>query len=146
MSRARDSVLTHAERKTWAEHRGARPQESSFSNRADMEFVFRVKVDFWHRLIFGGIEGRQHRFRRSEFPEMAAGVAQAQVVDVGRPIAPSLLVRLNGGGNGGLASALVAFELCQDVSRIGVNERIRPALGRGPDLLEEFARNLRSAR
>jgi hypothetical protein len=34
-------VLTHAERKTWAEHRGARSQESSFSKLADMEFIFR---------------------------------------------------------------------------------------------------------
>lgn len=72
MSQARDSVLTHAERKTWAEHRGASSQESSFSNHADMEFVFRVKLDFRHRLIFGGIEGRHLRFRRAEFPEMAA--------------------------------------------------------------------------
>ena len=84
-------MLTHAERKTWAEHRGACSQESSFSNLADMEFVFRVKLDFRHRLIFGGIEGRHRRFRRAEFPEVAAGVGQAEVVGVGRPIAPGLL-------------------------------------------------------
>ena len=73
LSQARDSVLTHAERKTWAEHRGARPQESSFSNLADMEFVLRVKLDCRHWLMFGGIEGRHLRFRRAEFVEMAAG-------------------------------------------------------------------------
>jgi hypothetical protein len=43
--------------KTWAEHRGAHSQESSFSNLADMGFVFRVELDFRHRLTFGGIEG-----------------------------------------------------------------------------------------
>ena len=107
-----------------------------------MEFVFRVKLDFRHRLIFGGIEGRHLRFRRAEFPEVAAGVGQAEVVGVGRPVAPGLPVRLGGGGNGGLAAALVAFELCQDVERIGVKERIRPALGGGPDLVEEFARGV----
>ena len=73
---------------------------------------------------------------------MAAGVGQAEVVGVGRPVAPGLPVRLSGGGNGGLAAALVAFELCQDVERIGVKERIRPALGGGPDLVEEFARGV----
>src|SRR5215217_3075313 len=80
LSRARDSVLTHAERKTWAEHRGACSQESSFSNLADMEFVFWVNLDFRHRLIFGSIEGRHLRFRRAEFLEVAPGVAQAEVV------------------------------------------------------------------
>ena len=60
---------------------------------------------------------------------MAAGIGQAEVVGVGRPVAPGLPVCLSGGGNGGLAAALVAFKLCQDVERIGVQERIRPALG-----------------
>src|SRR5262249_31169307 len=79
LRQARDSVLTHAERKTWAEHRGVRSQESSFSNLADMEFVFRVKLDVRHWPMFGGIEGRHLRFRCAEFPEVAAGVAQAEV-------------------------------------------------------------------
>ena len=74
-------------------------------------------------------KGGIRRFRRAEFLEVAAGVGQAEVVGVGRPVAPGLPVRLGGGGNGGLAVALVAFELCQDVERIGVQERIRPALG-----------------
>jgi hypothetical protein len=107
-----------------------------------MEFVFWVKLDFWHRLIFGSIEGRHLWFRRTEFPQVAAGIGQAQVVSVGRPVTPGLPVRLGDGGHGSLAAALVAFELCQDVERISVNERIRPALGRGPDLGEEFPRGI----
>ena len=135
-------LTTHAERKTWAENRGARSQESSFSNLADMEFVFRVKLDCRHWLISSGIEGQRRRFRRAEFLEVAAGVAQAEVVGVGRPVAPGLLVRRGGDSNGSLAAALVTFELCQDVERIGVHERIRPALGGGPDLGEEFVRGV----
>ena len=89
-----------------------------------MEFVFRVKLDFRHRLIFGSIEGWHHRFRRVELLEVATGVGQAEVVCVGRPVAPGLPVRLGGSGNGGLAAALVAFELCQDVERISMQSRI----------------------
>jgi hypothetical protein len=100
------------------------------------------KLDVRHRLIFGGIEGRHLQFRHTEFPEVAAGVGQAEVVGIGRPVAPGLPVRLSGGGNGGLAMALVTFELCQDVECIGVYERIWPALGGGPDLVEEFARGV----
>jgi hypothetical protein len=107
-----------------------------------MEFVFRVKLDCRHRRIVGGIEGRHLWFRRAEFPEMTAGLGQAEVVGIGRPVAPGLLVCLGGGGNGGLAVALVAFKLCQDVERIGVKERIRPARGECPDLLEELARGV----
>jgi len=107
-----------------------------------MEFVFRVNFDFRHRRIFGGVEGRHLRFRRAEFPEVAAGVGQAEVVGVGRPVAPGLPVRLGGGSNGSLAVALVAFELCQDVKCIGVKERVRSALGGGPNLVEEFARGV----
>ena len=82
-------------------------EESLFSNIADMEFVFRVNLDFRHRLIVGGIEGRHHRFWRAEFPEVAASVGQAEVVDVGRPVAPGLPVRLGSGGNGGLQEGLL---------------------------------------
>src|SRR5262245_55513181 len=99
LSQARASMLTHAARKPWAEHRGARSQESSFSNLADMEFVIRIKLDFRHGLIFGGIKGRHRRFRRAEFLEMVAGIGQAEVVSVGRPVAPGLPVRLGGSGN-----------------------------------------------
>jgi hypothetical protein len=81
-------VLTHAERKTSAKNRGARSQESSISNLADMEFVFRVKLDVRHRFIFRCIEGRHLRFRRAEFPQVAAGVGQAEVVGVG----PKLII------------------------------------------------------
>src|SRR5262249_470644 len=107
-----------------------------------MEFIFRVKLDFRYRLIFGGIEGWHRRFRRAEFLEVAAGVGQAEVIGVGRPVTPGLPVRLGGGGNGGLAAALVAFELCQDVKRIGMKERIWPALGGDPDLVEEVPRGV----
>ena len=117
-------------------------QESSFSNLADVEFVIRVKLDFWHRLVLGGIEGRHLRFRRAEILKVAAGVGQAEVVGVGRPVAPGLLVRLSGGGNGGLTAALAVFELRQDIECIGVHEWIRPALGGGPDLVEEFTRGV----
>jgi hypothetical protein len=119
--------------------RGTRSPDSRFSNITDMEFVFRVKLDLRHRFISRGIKGRQLRFWRVEFSEVTAGVAQAQVVGVGRPIAPSLPVGLSGDGNGGLVAALVTFKLCLDVERVGVHERIRPALGGGPDLVEEFA-------
>ena len=104
-----------------------------------MEFVFRIKFDVWHWLMFGGIEGWHLWFRRAEFLEVVAGVGHAEVVGVGWPVTPGLPVRLSGGGNSGLAVALVAFELCQDVEGIGVNERIWPALGWSPDLVEEFA-------
>jgi hypothetical protein len=87
-----------------AEHKGACSQESSFSNLADMEFVFRVKLDLWHWLIFRGIKGRHLRFRRTEFLKVAAGVGQAEVVGVGWPVAPGLPVRFGGGGNGSLAN------------------------------------------
>lgn len=46
---------------------------------------------------------------------------------------------IGGSGNGGIAVAPVAFELCQDVERIGVQESIWPTLDGGPDLVEEFA-------
>jgi hypothetical protein len=122
--------------------RGERSSDSCFSNITDMEFVLRVNLDFRHWLISGGIERGHRWFRRAEFLEVVAGVSQAEVVGVGRPIAPRPLVRLCGGGNGGLAAALVAFELGQDVERISVYERIRPALGRDPDLIEEIARGV----
>src|SRR5262249_50069936 len=117
-------------------------QASLYSIIADMAFVFRVKLDVWHRRIFGGIEGWHHRFRRAEFLKVAAGVGQAEVVGVGRSIAPGLPVRLGGGGNSGLAVALVEFELCQDVERIGMKERIWPALSVGPDLVKESVRSV----
>lgn len=104
-----------------------------------MEFVLRVNLDFGYRRILGGIEGRQLRFRRVEFPEVAAGICQAEVVGVGWPVAPGLLVGLGGSGNGGLPAALIAFELGQHVECIGVNERVRPALGGAPDLIEALA-------
>ena len=107
-----------------------------------MEFVFRVKLDVRHRLVFGDIEGRHRWFRRAEFLKVAAGIGQAKVVGVGRPVTPGLPIRLSGGSNGGLAMALVMFKLGQDIERIGVKERIRPALGGGPDLVEEFARGV----
>src|SRR5262245_57886361 len=113
--------------------------QSLCSTIADMEFIFRVKLDVRHRYIFGGIEGRHHRFWRTEFLEVTAGISQAEVVGVGRPVAPGLPVRLGGGGNSSLAMVLVALELCQDVECISVQERIRTVLGGGPDLVEEFA-------
>ena len=97
-----------------------------------MGFVVRVKLDFWHWRILGGIEGRHLRFRRAEFLDVATGVGQAEVVGVGRPVAPGLPIRLSGGGDGGLAVVLIAFKLCQDIERIGVQERIRPVRGGGP--------------
>jgi hypothetical protein len=39
-------------------------------------------------------------------------------------------------------TALVTFELCQDIERISMKKRIRPALDGGPDLVEEFARDV----
>jgi hypothetical protein len=60
---------------------------------ADVEFVVRVELDFWHRLISGGIEGRQHWFRHAEFPEVAAGVGQAEMVGIGRSKREVLLGR-----------------------------------------------------
>jgi|SRR5712692_3954313 len=57
-----------------------------------MEFVFRVNLAFRHQRIFGCIEGRHLRFRCVEFPEVAAGVGQAEAVGVGRySYTPSIL-------------------------------------------------------
>ncbi len=49
---------------------------------------------------------------------------------------------MGGCGDGLLQIASIAFELSQNVAGIGVEERIRPALGRRPDLVEEFARGI----
>ena len=61
---------------------------------------------------------------------------------VGRDaVAPSKLVGLRGGSDGGIAIALVTLDLGEDVEGVGVEERIRSAFSGIPDLVEKIARD-----
>lgn len=79
-------------------------------------------------------------FGRAESGEELLRVGEAVVVGVvGRAVAPGEFVGARGGGNGGVAMALVALDPGEDIPRVRVPERIRPAFGGRPDLLEQFA-------
>jgi hypothetical protein len=62
------------------------------------------------------------------------------VIGARRAIAPSEFVGVRRGGDSGFAVALVALYPGEDIARVRVKERIRPALGGCPDLFEQFTR------
>lgn len=64
---------------------------------------------------------------------------QPVVVGVWRPLAPGQPIRRQRRFDGRCSVARIALDLAQHVAGIGVEERVRPALGGIPDLVEQLA-------
>ena len=65
-----------------------------------MELIRGVEIDLGHGLVGIGVEGRHLRLRHAEGGEVGAGVFEAVVIRIGRPIAPREAVGFLGGFDG----------------------------------------------
>jgi hypothetical protein len=103
--------------------------------RVHPELVFGIQLHVGHWLELRFIEGRKLGFGRAQFLEMFAGVGESVVIGVadfaisGDAVASGQGVSFRGGGDGGIAVALVALDLGEDVDLLRLNLKLAaPAL------------------
>lgn len=70
---------------------------------------------------------------------MRPRLLQTIVIRMGRPLTPSQPIRRPRRFYGRCGVARIAFELAEHIVGIGVEERVWPALGGVPDLIQQFA-------
>ncbi len=105
-----------------------------------VELIVRVDLYFGHRLELRFIERRHLGFGRAKLSEMLLRRNESPVIGERRPIAPREAIGFRGGGDCRRNITRIAFELSQYIEGIGVEERIRPALSRVPNVIEVFPR------
>ena len=104
-----------------------------------MKLVFRVDLDFGHRLKLRCIEGRHVGFGRAKLLEMLLRCDESPVISERRPVAPREAIGSGGGFDGFVEIARVAFDLRQHVAGIRMKKRIRSTLGGVPNVIQKLA-------
>ena len=107
--------------------------------------TWRLNLDLGHGFVPGFIKGQHSRLRDSQRSEVRLRHLQAPVIGEGRPITPGQAIGRHRRLDRRFTIARIAFDLRQDIVRIGVKEPEWPALGWLPDVVQQLARGLEVA-